>query len=511
MAAPAAALALQMEEIGKGAGKGAAPVAPGEPWAGGAGEAAPQPAAGAALAVPGGLHVGGIGGDADGVAAATAQMTPDLSFLLDESGVPAKVRPLLVANSATSVQRLSLLADSRAELKEMISDEWGFKGPEARALGVSLGMAWVTAQTRVTKETEAAAEQRAAGRGPQLARSVHTALRSAVEAQVDPLEDRLAPSNALVDKVLGQVEESHLEAIPLSAVDSQDDPIAEADSLALDAKGGVTVKRRRLDRPLPHDAESLRTRLRLWGMAYTYARARHPNQLWLTDAGPATVHKYIDHMLSDRVLGFSVPGLGSAVVPWSILLPYDLQIRREQARLVNSGMTFGSALIQASKDPELRERYFVSPLLGLLAAGGRRGGGGGGGSGSGGGSSGGGGAGGTGGGGDGSGGRGKKRKAGGGGHNAPAGGGGGGAPKQAGGGGRGSGGGKGGGGGRGAGKHAKAGGKVTGGKTEHKVDRNGREVCFKFNRGQCDGVNCGRAHCCTSCLGKHPATECRAS
>ena len=419
------------------------------------------------------------------VSEATAKMTPDLSYLLDDKEVPPAVRPLLVQLSATSVARLHLLAETRTELRTLICDEWGFVGIEARMLGVTLGDAWETARTRVEKERSAAAEQRASGASPTLPRSAHLALRISVEQTYEPLTDRLAPSSALVDKVLAQVEDSYLTAIPLTEVTSRADPEGGQHSLSFDSTGAVHVKKRRTDKQPPDSPESLRTRLRIWGAAFLFAKAKHPSRDGLQDVSPYEVNKYIDHLLSDEVAEFAVPAAGLSRAPLSVVLSYDLAIRTDQAKRMNEGASFSSALRAAARCPELRERHFVTPLL-LQVASSNRGSGGGGSaataSGAGGG---------TGGGADK--GRGKKRKAGAGGGGSK------GAEK---GGGSGSGG-KGKSGGKGGGK-AKP---KAGGPGPLRVDNSGNEICFKFNSpAGCPG--CDRVHCCRRCLGKHSGLSC---
>ncbi len=42
------------------------------------------------------------------------------------------------------------------------------------------------------------------------------------------------------------------------------------------------------------------------------------------------------------------------------------------------------------------------------------------------------------------------------------------------------------------------------------TDRSGKPICFAFNNGECKGV-CSKnmVHICQTCLGSHPAKECR--
>lgn len=88
---------------------------------------------------------------------------------------------------------------------------------------------------------------------------------------------------------------------------------------------------------------------------------------WLQDATPGAVAAYIDLLLGPDVLGFGVKdtrGALSCKVPFHLVLEFDAQVRTKQAKLINEeGQSFGEALARASKDPELRERHFVTPVL----------------------------------------------------------------------------------------------------------------------------------------------------
>lgn len=56
-----------------------------------------------------------------------------------------------------------------------------------------------------------------------------------------------------------------------------------------------------------------------------------------------------------------------------------------------------------------------------------------------------------------------------------------------------------------AAEKAKAAGKVKGKKHTH---FEGKEICFKFNNGQCSNASCERKHVCQFCLGPHPKKDC---
>ena len=406
-----------------------------------------------------------------------------LRFLLDEKEISGAVRLMLLSDGVTTVSRLALLAETRAELKEVFTTEWkqAMDVPGARASQIRLLEAWEVARTRVDEERRVSAEARAAGEPATLPQSSHRALRVAVEERYDVLDDTLVPHTALVDQVLHMVEEDHAEFISLTDVFAVNDAEPTAHQLQVDPRGGVRVKRKRLERAMPVDSESLRRRLRTWGLAFSFARARHPARAQLSDATPSTVGAYVDHLLGDTVAGFR--GTGSNFrVPFQLLLSYDAEIRKKQAWLMNRGSAFGVALELAMKDTETRERAFVTPLLLQVASSSASSGSG----------------------------RGfwpapppapvlqpdaaqpdKKRKK----------------DRKKGGGQRGDGKGTGKGSAGGAAKGGAKGFKPAAEQTMHQKTADGREICFRYQRGNCTG-ECKRVHVCRVCLGGRAAKDC---
>ena len=51
-----------------------------------------------------------------------------------------------------------------------------------------------------------------------------------------------------------------------------------------------------------------------------------------------------------------------AAPPWTLLMSYELEIRRKMAELMSEGTLMGTALKLAAKDPVVKERYFTTPL-----------------------------------------------------------------------------------------------------------------------------------------------------
>jgi hypothetical protein len=283
-------------------------------------------------------------------------------------------------------------------------------------------------------------------------------MRKAAEAVYGAINDKIAPGHAYVELVFEQIEESHMEAVPLTRVLCVEDGDLMATGAIVDGGGVVRIRRSRQEVAAPTDPEALRRRLRTWGFAYTYARLKHPGRAWLADALPEAIADYFDWLLGDQVRGLESKDEHGTTIgrpPWALVLRYEFEVRKLHAKKVNEGASFRTALREAMADTALRDRRFITPLVigsGSSATRPRR-------------------------------------------------------PERS----R-SPGGKGSKGkrafGKGRGRSAKARGR---GSEEWRASTpDGRQICFAFNNAKerCSG-KCGRVHVCRRCLGKHPAHTCR--
>jgi len=91
---------------------------------------------------------------------------------------------------------------------------------------------------------------------------------------------------------------------------------------------------------------------------------------WLSDLKMEHFQKFIDYILGDRVNSIKVPMDNQQVAikhSWALVRQYEHRLRREAFKLVNRGeSTLGEALIRVTKDPDLKEAYFTTPLARLL-------------------------------------------------------------------------------------------------------------------------------------------------
>eukprot|EP00973_Karenia_brevis_P052090 7235417-Karenia_brevis.AAC.1 len=93
------------------------------------------------------------------------------------------------------------------------------------------------------------------------------------------------------------------------------------------------------------------------GNAWVFLRLRYAKS-WLGDMTPDVFRRYADFLMVPRVYSMPMPEGVAYRVPWSIVLGYELEIRREACKKVlEDKVTFASAIDTACKDTYLRDVY----------------------------------------------------------------------------------------------------------------------------------------------------------
>ena len=407
------------------------------------------------------------------MAVATVVMNSDLLYLLEEKGVTEQDVEKLREMNITSMSRLSLLEDTRAGARQAIGKALELDVDTAGGRGrlIAVMDAWECAQKRVEVQRSQDAEAKMSRLPKTLTKSSFLSLRRSAQEVFGDLSDKVAPGAALVEMVLEQVEEHALEAIPFTQVVCVEDGEDFKTGAIIDTSGVVRIRRGRSEVTMPADSEALRRKLRCWGFAFAYAKLRHPGRVWLKTVSVEIISEYCDYLLGEQVRGLEAKDQHDAVVArpiWALILSYEFQIRKEMAKLILEDEDFAAALRRAWRDPELRERHFITPLavsaissaprarsrsprgLRTQAPSGKGAG------------------------------KGKGRNRG--------------ARKES---------------GKGGQKGGQKGGRKGGSKDWHSMTPDGRQICYAYNNvGEACTGKCSRLHVCRRCFGTHPVHQC---
>ena len=144
-------------------------------------------------------------------------MAANFLYLLEEKGIAKDVIDKLQSVGITTMSRLALWVDTREELRGVMK-ELGFDPSadlEDKLKTVTVMDAWESSKQRNEEEDRIHAEASSGNVPKSLEKQEHLQLRNSVGSKYQTLHDLLCPSSGLMDKVLGMIEENHLELVAL--------------------------------------------------------------------------------------------------------------------------------------------------------------------------------------------------------------------------------------------------------------------------------------------------------
>lgn len=404
----------------------------------------------------------------------------DLMFIWAESGMNLQTQHDLAVALYRTVRKFAGIEDDRVKVRAAMAADLGLdvnaiapQGALNRQELAAIVSAWEMATETISKELQIRAESRAHHLTRPISSQEKSAMKRAAELLLGHIPSHETPSADYLSTKTEEMESNDPMASQLDEVTSIDDVDGFSMQATVDLSGKVQMIKKRAKIALPTGAEEFRMRLRVEANTWVFMMTKFTNRQWIQGLTALGWQRYTDYFLGSKVLLLKIPvGSGEMAIqpPWSTILHYEFACRKQAFRLVKEdGVPLFQALIDVTKDAEMKEIHFTSPIA-LSGHGGRK--------------------------------RpsdqtdpnaaNKRQKAGKGG--------------------------KGGKGGRGNGKGgkgvkgAKGGGKGAKGPLLARTP-DGREICFAFNGEGCNDAECSRAHVCRrrGCLGPHPMGSCTAA
>ena len=306
-----------------------------------------------------------------------ANVDADLIFVWDEAGVPLSVQ-YDVGQNYRSVRKFSALGDSRVEVRAAFVADLALDpaaNPAVRPTLASLVTAWQVASEVVDKEIQARAEAKNLGVPRQVTYTDRNALVSSYERVYGRLEDRDTPSSDYLSLKVEEVEQGELLASQLDEIGSKEEALTIAIQSSVDSAGRLRVTRERKKSKLPKDSEELRAKLKLEANAFVMLGAKFRNRAWFQGLVPNDYVKLVDWLLGEKVYLLQVPkasaeGTRPLHPPWTILLRYEQQVRKEAYKqAVRQNRSIHETLPEAMANSELKEVNFLSPVaLSMLSS-----------------------------------------------------------------------------------------------------------------------------------------------
>ena len=293
----------------------------------------------------------------------SSKVDANLAHLFQESGVPIGLQ-YKIGQQFKTVCSFASYEDSRSKVPEAMKADFSLDGSAhlaARSALAAIVSTWEACQRFSEKEAELKAESRVLGIPRPVAQTDRSAMKTSFESSFGALEDSLEPSDEYLAAKIEEIESREPCASPLSEVTSKRNAKTMGIQTTVDHSGAVRVVRSKQKGSLPQGTEELCTVLRIEGNTWCFLAAKFRNKEFLRNMRPSCWEEFTNFLLGDRCYLMKIHGGKGAEAtplrpPWHILISFEFELRKED------NLPIAETLQEVCKDPELKERFFTSPI-----------------------------------------------------------------------------------------------------------------------------------------------------
>ena len=193
----------------------------------------------------------------------------------------------------------------------------------------------------------------------------------AVSTAYGKLNEAETPSAEYLALKAEETEQNEPTAAQLDTITSKRDSQTASIQSSVDPAGHLRIIKTKQKVEMPQNSEAYRRVMKIEGYAWLAMQSRYKSKTWLQGLTMADFTKFVDYILGERVAGLrleqntSYDSSQNALFrpPWGIVLRYEYKLRKEAFRLINEeGQTLQAALLSVTRDTELKEVHFVTPL-----------------------------------------------------------------------------------------------------------------------------------------------------
>ena len=307
-------------------------------------------------------------------------LEPDLGAVFEENRVRRDVQAALATMDVVDCKTFARIEETSTALRVWLHDDVGLERNGADKIVVAkVVAAWEAAQTRTRALQTQEAEERSAGLPASITGGAFIAARRAWEenpaanlAMGQSLSAAELPAKSYLEWRFAQVDDGEFLAEALAEVASQQeeaqqvDDTTQADFVQQGNKAVMRLRRARAKSAMPITTEQLRHKYRLMAVHWGMFTTRYPNKSWAAKYSPQTFRDRVDWLLGENVAELKAvnPQGNESVRPtWSVVLRYELELRKEATRRMNlAGSTIADALHLARLSDDIRTRYLITPL-----------------------------------------------------------------------------------------------------------------------------------------------------
>ena len=298
-----------------------------------------------------------------------ALLEPELQSLLDARKGGPDVQALLHDAGVDSQSMLAAIAITRDELKNFAKDSLNLDAgvrPGDVVKFASLFLAWQSATNRVKVQDELNSELAAQKQPKSIPPVEMSALKVQFERHYYKLKDAEVPAKASFEDLCEQLDAGELRPMSLRHFGSKaDDEEVEAGTLQLGKSGQVKIRRSRIETAAPSNLEELRAKITLMANHFIFARLRYSNKGMLADLNPFTFLDYVGYLTGNHVAQMetqTVDGITLHKPSIKLITNYEHQMRKEVIEQMNLGQSMSLEIKAVTKNADIRERHFSTPL-----------------------------------------------------------------------------------------------------------------------------------------------------
>ena len=297
-------------------------------------------------------------------------LAPDLQGLLDARKVGRQVQADLAKSGVDSIAMLSAVAVNREGLekvaKDMLAIDVAAGGGDEQIKFAQVYLAWQAATKRVKIQDEMDAEASAQKDPKPVPLQEVMALRQKFETEYYRLKDAEIPAKGSLEDLFEQIDLGELRPMALRHFGSRaDNEEAEVGNLQVGKAGQVRIKKSRVETSPPATLEEFRAKVVLMANHYLFAKFRYPNKQVLQKINPFTFLDYLGYLTGKHVAQMetqTVDGVTLHKPSLKLLLNYEYQMRKEVVEELNQGGCMAEELKKVTKNSDVRERHFSTPL-----------------------------------------------------------------------------------------------------------------------------------------------------
>jgi hypothetical protein len=232
---------------------------------------------------------------------------------------------------------------------------------------------WEVARETVSKEIQIRAESKALRQPRLISITEKQAMRKIVETKFGKLANCEIPGDTYIAEKLEECEQNNPQASHMDQILSAEDGDLHSVDAMVDPSGRLQITHKKGKIKMPSTPEQFRQRLRIEMNVWHYMASKFVNRSWLTGLTTDVWLRYTDHFLGPKVNDLTLPygpegGDNSLKPPWELVLGYEKECRKRAFQSVREdNVTLADALKNCTKDSEIKELYFTTPLALMMS------------------------------------------------------------------------------------------------------------------------------------------------